>query len=246
MPAGAEHDVFVYIVAPLTAVSSDVRINELMASNSTTMADNFGEFDDWIELYNNGTSSVDLSGWYFTDNPANLNKWQIPQGTSIAQGDYMIFWADEDSSQGWNHCNFKLSASGEMLWLLDSNLAIRDSLTFGVMTTDLGYARVPNGTGPFIEQAPTFSANNNSVGIEEPGAMVNVTLYPNPAGDRVKVILSNPSHSLQDPLVVTNMLGQRVFECRQQPTVELDVHNWSPGVYQVQAGNIARKLMVVH
>ena len=49
------------------------------------------------------------------------------------------------------------------MYLSDSNFNLVDSLTFGEQQTDMGYARVPNGTGPFVIQSPTFSNNNVSV-----------------------------------------------------------------------------------
>jgi len=61
-----------------------VVINELQAANSKTISDpDFGEQGDWIELYNTGSSTVDLSGWFLTDDPSEPQQWQIPAGTSI-------------------------------------------------------------------------------------------------------------------------------------------------------------------
>src|SRR6185436_2291048 len=63
-PVGAEHDVYVYNVAIPTAPATGVVVNELMASNNITHADEAGEFEDWIELYNNNSSQVDVSLWF--------------------------------------------------------------------------------------------------------------------------------------------------------------------------------------
>lgn len=65
--------------------NSGVRINEFMASNSNTLDDGDGESSDWIELYNAGPGPVDLSGWSLTDSANNLNKWEFPAGTTLAQ-----------------------------------------------------------------------------------------------------------------------------------------------------------------
>jgi hypothetical protein len=159
-PVGAEHDVLIYIVPAQLAQASDVVINEVGASNATTMADEAGEYDDWIELYNKSANAIDISGYYLTDNPVNLDKWAIPTGTVMPPYSYMVFWADEDSSQGPRHCNFKISASGETIMLINSNIQIADSVILGQQATDMGYARVPNGTGNFVIQAPTFAASN--------------------------------------------------------------------------------------
>ena len=59
--------------------TSAVVINELMASNSTIL-DPQGDADDWIELKNTGTTAIDLSGMYLSDDRANPLKWQFPTG----------------------------------------------------------------------------------------------------------------------------------------------------------------------
>ena len=49
------------------------------------------------------------------------------------------------------------------MYLSDSNFNLVDGLTFGEQQTDMGYARVPNGIGPFVIQSPTFSNNNDLI-----------------------------------------------------------------------------------
>ena len=76
-------------------------------------------------------------------------------------GEYLIVWADDDEEdQGEMHATFKLSASGEQLYLSDMDLNILDEVVFGQQDTDMGYARVPNGVGDFVIQLPTFASNN--------------------------------------------------------------------------------------
>ena len=105
----------------------DVVLNELMASNISTSQDENGDFDDWIELFNTTEHSVSLSGLYLSDDLLNLTKWQLPAQT-IAANDYLIIWADSDS-QNSLHTNFKLSSSGETLFLADANGLLLDSVS---------------------------------------------------------------------------------------------------------------------
>jgi hypothetical protein len=179
-PVGAEHDVYYYHVLPVWAAASDVVINELQAANSQTQTDEAGEFDDWIELYNKGTQTADLSGYYITDNEWNLTKWEIPEGTLLQPDSYLIIWADEDSIQGSYHANFKLSATAESLTLLNGEGFIADQVDFANLTTDAAWARNPNGTGPFVEQAPTFAFNNEEVSVQENKSVSAISVYPNP------------------------------------------------------------------
>lgn len=70
-----------------------VRINEVMASNEDTIADEDGEYVDWIELYNYGELPIDLSEWGLSDSYNNPFKWSFPRGTVIEPGEYLIVWA---------------------------------------------------------------------------------------------------------------------------------------------------------
>ncbi|WP_396189393.1 CotH kinase family protein, partial [Flavobacterium sp.] len=102
LPAGAEHDVFVYTVkSQLTP--NGVVINEIMASNATSAQDETGAFADWVELYNNNATPIDLSGFYLSDDSTNAAKWQFPAGTIIGANGYLILWADEDILDGPLH-----------------------------------------------------------------------------------------------------------------------------------------------
>ena len=160
-PEKAEYEFYYYTVTP-EFVSGNLVINEIMASNDQTEADEYGEYDDWIEIYNNNNSNVNL-GDYLSDDINILDKYNFPS-IILAPNEYFIVWADDDEEeQGDNHATFKLSASGEAIYLSDSNFNLVDGFTFGEQQTDMGYARVPNGIGPFLIQSPTFSENNDLV-----------------------------------------------------------------------------------
>ncbi|RKZ10792.1 hypothetical protein DRQ25_01865, partial [Candidatus Fermentibacteria bacterium] len=74
---------------------SGLALNELMAKNDTTISDNYGEYDDWIEITNTGSNDINLSGYYLTDDAADPFKFAFPD-TVIHPGDYFIVWADDD------------------------------------------------------------------------------------------------------------------------------------------------------
>ena len=128
-------------------------INELMASNSTTILDPQGDADDWIELINTGTEAIDLGGMYLSDKTASPLKWQFPAGTTIDAEGYLLIWADDDSGDSPGlHTNFKLSAGGESVVLSDvdaRNNVVIDSVDFPLQTTDVSYGRSPEATGAF-------------------------------------------------------------------------------------------------
>lgn len=171
-PAGAEHNVFVYrvsttVTSPITA--APVVINEFMASNTKTLKDPQGEYDDWIELLNVSGQAVDLSKMYLSDTESNPKKWAFPDGTRLGPGAYLLVWADENGNDRPGlHASFKLSASGESILLVDRDdrgNAILDIVKFGAQNPDVSTGRSPDSTGEFkVLSAPTPGAKNVSTG----------------------------------------------------------------------------------
>jgi CotH kinase protein/Lamin Tail Domain len=151
-PVGAEHEVYTHIMTYSEAASSPIVFNELMARNKATIADPQGEYDDWIELKNISSDSVDLGGMYLSDNPEHPLKWKFPEGTVIEPGEYLLVWADEDGGdEPGLHANFKLASEGETIWLFDtieSRHALLDSVTFVDLEEDQSCGRYPDGEGP--------------------------------------------------------------------------------------------------
>lgn len=157
-------------------------INEFMASNKKTITDNFGEYADWIEVFNGDDHPVWLGDKYLTDNLHNPGKWAMPDDT-LAPGGFVLFWADNDEGQGAFHTNFKLSKSGEQIGIFDSpstGFAVIDSLTFGGQKTDVSMGRLPDG-GPqwvFFDH-PTPGWSNVTTGMPVVKSPL-LKVYPNP------------------------------------------------------------------
>ncbi|MEM6348910.1 MAG: lamin tail domain-containing protein, partial [Bacteroidota bacterium] len=248
MPQGAEHDVYIYQVK-LNSANSDLVINEFMASNNNSVADSEGDFDDWIELYNLGSSSIDLGGYFLSDDGSKLTKWQFPIGTTIDANDYLIIWADNEGSQSSSaelHADFKISAGGEALYLLDRDSMLVDRIVFSDQISDQGYARVPNGIGSFTSQNPTFADNNDLATSVEEGlhAATSFVLYPNPSSTSVWVTLNRPSPNEQ--LKVYDIQGRLIKQLAVQKEMNIDLSNWAHGLYYVQYQGVSKKLIVQH
>ncbi|MBT3241878.1 MAG: T9SS type A sorting domain-containing protein [Bacteroidetes bacterium] len=236
-PAGAEHDVYYFRVNIAESISSDVVINEIMASNDHVIADQDGEFDDWIELHNNSAIDIQLDGYFLTDNPGKLNKWPFPEGTSIKANDYLFVWADKDEEQDGLHTNFKLSASGEQLYLIDDIGQIADQVYFLSQESNESYGRLPNGLGAFQKLQPSPN-NENSIFLstDNPKEPENKLLvYPNPASQFIYVTQgTNQSQTL----VIQNILGEVVHKQSEsdESTQQINISNLKPGVYIVRSG----------
>lgn len=160
-PVRAELDPRV-ISFPGGTVNSDVVINEFLAQN-TTIPDPFGAFEDYVELYNKGVATIDLSGKFMSDTLANPTKWQIPAGVAIAPGQTLLIWADEDVTEGSTHADFKLSAGGEEIGLWDSDgLTLLDSVVFGAQQANVSTGRLHDGDSLMVTLAPTPGALNDA------------------------------------------------------------------------------------
>jgi len=145
-----------------TALS--LAINEVMPSNmASTCTDEGGGNADWIELYNMGTSEVDLEGLAVTDNPQIPLKKQLGPGLKIAPGGVLLLWADDKPEQGPAHLPFKLAAEAEQVLIHDKNGKLLDQFAWTAAATDVSYARLPDGTGTFqVCPIPTCGKPNGS------------------------------------------------------------------------------------
>ena len=246
LPAGAEHDVFVYRVGTGATAIGEVVVNELQASNDATVADAAGEFDDWIELYNRGDEPVDLAGYTLSDDDAEPDKYRLPAGTTLAPGAYLVVWADGDADQQTAtelHAPFRLSAAGEVVLLRDASGATVDRVEFGPQTTDRSLARLPNGTGGFAEATPTFAADNDgNSGAGDIRAAKPLRVYPNPAAGVLHVAVPRGFAAAGAALDVTLADARGVVVRRAaavdavgtQAALSLDLTGLPAGLYVVR------------
>jgi hypothetical protein len=135
-----------------------------MASNATTVQDEFGDFEDWIEVHNTSASPIDMGGMFLSDDLGNSTKWPIPAGTTIPANGYLLFWADDEAGEGPRHATFKLSAGGEDAALFDKLAAgngLLDGHGYGPQTTDVGFGHIPNAaTFRYLLSTPSPGASN--------------------------------------------------------------------------------------
>jgi hypothetical protein len=96
-----------------------------MAGNTKSIRDEDGHYSDWLELYNAGNAAVNLGGWYLTDDPSELAKWQFPRGVTLLSRSYMMVWAsgnDRTNAAAPLHTSFRLDkAAGSFLALVYSD-----------------------------------------------------------------------------------------------------------------------------
>ena len=148
------------------AKPGNIRISELTAAQQLTVPDSFGEFPDWVELYNASQQTIDLSGWYLTDDPAQMQKWMIPSLVLEPGEREVIFCSGRDTQiDGQLHASFGLSAGGESLSLYAHGGVEVDTVNFPA-AQDYTAFTFDNGQA-FQTDTPTPGYPNDQLGYEE-------------------------------------------------------------------------------
>lgn len=245
-PAKAQHEFYTLSVTG-GITPGDIVINEFMASNDTTKADQDGEYDDWIEIYNNSSSAIDISGYGLSDDFSELDVFTFPSGTTLQPDEYIIVWADGDVNQNGYHADFKISASGETLYLTDTNKNLIDSVNFGSQNSDEAFGRFPNGTGSFQVLPATFGAKNNNGqttnSIIEVSNRDNILVYPNPTNALFTIKVESANYKT-NAVAVFNSTGVLVYQSTFEQSTTIETSHWAEGVYFVRTGSQTKKLIV--
>ncbi|RZJ30964.1 MAG: T9SS type A sorting domain-containing protein [Flavobacterium sp.] len=154
----------------LGPMHGQVVINEVVASNTTINTDEDATYQDWVELYNRGASSVNLSGYGLTDDATLPHKWTFPAVT-MAPNTYLLVWcSDKNRAVAGQplHSNFKISSTGETLTLTNVASVTVDAVTVPAIPSNISYGRIANGTGSFMFiQAVTPAAANGNIGYTQ-------------------------------------------------------------------------------
>ena len=147
-------------------------LNELVASNRTSLEDEDGDFSDWLELYNNGQYAIDLSGYALSNNPANPIKWRFPEGAVIQPNEYYVVFCSRKNRPGGDglrpHTSFGLRSEKGAVLLTDIRGRLVDMATYEVIPTDMSWGRREGGDREWmIFNQPTPGLPNNRAGAQE-------------------------------------------------------------------------------
>ncbi len=210
-----------------------VKINEVMAKNLTTWMDNYGEYEDWVEIYNPLGTAVNLSGYYFSDNPEIRNKWQIPgtfpDSVTVPAHGWRLFFCDADLNQGVLHNNFSLSNGGEYVGLFGPDgFSLVDEVQWTFMGADTTYGRLYDGDVQWV-QFTTFTtvSPEASNGVNPTVQELHSTewrVFPNPTMD---ILQFNGPVSAR----IYNEQGLLVMNLKNQTS--MNVQDWAAGSYMI-------------
>lgn len=181
-----------------SGMAQELYLNEIMSSNDSVIADEDGDFQDWVEIYNAGSDTIRLAGFGLSDDKDEPFKWAFPD-TTIQPGNFMLIWAsnkERNTAGGELHTNFAISASGEEVILSHSNGTLLDELSPTEILSDVSIGRQPNGTGSWVFfDEPTPGLSNDT---ESTSGQLSSTVMSHEAGFYSSAFELEISHPEED------------------------------------------------
>jgi len=175
------------------AAYPSVWLNEVQPTNLNGPADNAGDKDPWVELFNPTTAAISLAGFYLTDDYTNLTKWAFPSTASIGAGEHLLIWADGEPAETTGsqlHTSFRLSPTTGAIALVgiqSGQPVVLDYLNYSQLPAGQSYGAFPEGQA--VRRELFFTAT--------PGAAN--TLSTPPVRVFINEWMASNSHTIQDP-----------------------------------------------
>ena len=175
------------------ASRSDLQVNELMSVNGSIIADQAGDFDPWVEIYNLGPGLVNINEVFLSDTTTNPGRWLLPGGT-IDDGEFRTYWLDGEPAEGTNHANFALSPAGGTLVLSSRSGGVYTTIgtvNYPALATNTSFGRSHEESATWaVSTSPSPGAANRSGEAPLAGALVinefmavNTSTITDEAGD---------------------------------------------------------------
>jgi len=160
-------------------------INEVLAHSHDVAS-------DWIELYNTTDETIEIGGWFLSDDDQNLQKYEIAESTSIERGGYVVFYETtqfNNELDPGSHEPFALSENGDTVYLSsgrDGELTgYREVEDFGASTTGLAFGRYEKSTGTFnfVAMSENTPGDPNAYPLVGP-VVISEIMYNPVSGDQ--------------------------------------------------------------
>lgn len=224
-------------------------LNEICSINNSYPDEN-QQLDDWIELYNADTSTVNIAGYKITNNLNNPNLFTFPQissQTTMPPGSFKVLWADQNTTQGPLHMNFTLSesAGGTIgLYAQDGETMI-DQISYPSMIAGRTFGRYLDGNSNWkLLFIPTPGAPNSDsipdVGFK-PGLESfdrHFSLFPNPVHDQLQMIKLGEKNVSVISIEILDIHGRiietKFSEIQTNKYWNIQTSNLAPGIYMLR------------
>lgn len=216
-------------------------INEVLIKNDYNWPDQYGQFEDWIEIHNKNNYPITIEEYFLTDDITNPTKYRLKSTNEsvIPANGYQLFFASEERNRGANHTNFKLSAEEALFLFAPDSTTIIDEIEFPDLDVDFSYGSSPNGsTNRVVFESPTPLNNNDLSGVLELEKIKKTfTVYPNPNDGTIVYT------SISNDYSVFNMQGALILKVAN--TNSLPITGLQSGTYLVVNKEGSTQLLVV-
>lgn len=256
-PKNPDNPIYFY-----TSATAPLIINEILASNKTGITDEAGEFEDWIELYNNSDQAINLNQFTITDTKSEPALFSLPDSLIPARS-FVLVWADNDGDQGPLHANFKLSKSGEYVGLFNKETGkIVDEIIFDALGDDQSFQRISDGSTTWKIGNPSPGKSNNlptalvdEVSFHKPNQTKISSVYPNPFNPTTTIEYTVSKSSLI-ALELFDVMGRKVQTLVSNKShsvgtfsIQLNANTLSSGLYFIRLQSIdginVKKIMLI-
>ncbi len=221
---------------------SGVVINEWMAWNADQDQDEYGEYNDWIELYNNSNQSINLSGYFLSNKANEATKYQF-QNTIIGANEYLVLWADQDSLQGDYHLPFKLDSERDDIILSRPDTSTIDYFFHHNVDSNKTQARLPNGIGNIYSSLSTIDGFNQDVVSVREQRLNNLRIHPNPTSGQLIITKIN---STKEHLEMYSSQGKhlKTIILKDNKTV-VDLSDIPLGLYYLKSNSLKMTPVII-
>ena len=173
--------------------------------------------EDAVELYNPTTNSVDISGWYLSDDGAVLKKFRIPANTILQTNGYVVFYEYQLNApaNGTNGFTFD-SAHGDEVWLTAADASgnptlFIDKVDFGASENGVSFGRYPNGSGPLVTLSRRTFGSDNPASLAEFRTGTGATnAYPKVGPVVINQVMYNPAPGGDEFIELLNLTTDEV------------------------------------
>jgi len=186
-----------FVCCVSSGIKAQVLLNEYSCANLSNYLDNYAKYEDWLELYNAGSTNTDISGYFLSDDSLQLNKFPIPAGTTLNAGSHLVIWCSgRNSGTGANiHASFKLTQTknkAETIYLSNPGSVILDKIK--IKKTKLGHSRgrISDGNATWgIFTAPSANASNTGTSYTAYADRPSMDILPGFYTSAVTVSITN-------------------------------------------------------
>ena len=248
--------------------SYPIKVNEVSAANSVYVNEFFKK-EDWIELYNNSDTDLDVAGLYLSDDIDNPLKYQIPANhgvinTIIPAGGFLAVWADKLEGTSEIHTNFKLgNADGKMVIVSSSDAFVENNatffathnspknfvegLTYSIHQGTESVGRFPDGGSNFYLMSRPTIVNNNTLRTADYIVGTDENLMPDDTDFTIDLQEGWNwfSHNLKDNINVGSDFAThatRIVGAKKETILDPKM-GWTGSLKSLSAGNLYKVQM---